>query len=360
MQARHLAEMGILHYKAEIERALAEYHKIPFEYEYVIVNKNKEINQASSQKKYYKELCEAVKKVELRRGPNNVIGSYVLIYNNNFNCSVAVNPPKELKLSVRSTGDIRGESKVINATVTLSPESTLNNPEVPGNIPQKPAYPENNWTSKVSIPNFDYINNSRAVKADDSTKKTTFETTAFVELNTNLNMPKKSIWKFNDHLIVIKNVTTETGGKDGSTLTVNKDFYIGGALDALSNHTIINAVNDFVVMGTAKFGTKSRLTIGGNALFNSGISELAPSATIIIEGNAYFKQSLGTVKSGASVCVRKDIFLWKQNKWEPYLATDVGYGGFKNNCGNTPKDPNQKQPGPYNWIILPEVNAKYM
>ena len=62
VQARHLAEMGVLHYKAEVKQTVDDYHQNAFEYVYI----NNEIDYDASEKKYYNELCDAVSSETLK------------------------------------------------------------------------------------------------------------------------------------------------------------------------------------------------------------------------------------------------------------------------------------------------------
>ena len=351
VQARHLAEMGVLHYKAKVHKRVKDYS----ENEFKVVMKDGKVDKAASLKKYYQGLCSATSSVDVVPESSS-IGSYKLV-KGGADCQSSL---EKMVLRVQSTGRVDGTSKIIDAEVTISSGKEYGNggsdgTDISGSLPQKPPYPENNWGNKPLITYLTDINNSNPAKVlyGIAVNKNPFETSAFVEIVGSVDMPKATYWSFNDHLLIAGDFKTNTGGNEDSTINVKKDFYIGGAFHHLSNHTNSNVGGDFIVMGDVAFGTKSNLSVKGNALFGWGISLVDTHAQIMIQENAYFKKPLGNVKNNANVCIKGEIFLWKNNDWAPYLPTDIGYDGFAKSCLGTSSGE------PFNWNVDSGVNAKY-
>ena len=175
----------------------------------------------------------------------------------------------------------------------------------------------------------------------------------------------KSDWTFKDHLLVSGSATINTAGSNLSSITVDSDFYIGGAFHT-NNHNKVNVGGNLLVMGDLDIGTNSEITVEGNALFDYKVSNVQPHAVVTIQKNAYFKNPLidskgkRVVHQNATFCVKGDIYLWKNNKWAPYLPTDPGYGGFEKSCiSYAPTNPDQQPGNIYNWLVQPPVNARY-
>lgn len=371
VQARHLAEMGIIHHKANIEEAVDLYHSKPFEFVYIKKKGNgnndddKIIDEEASKRKYFNELCNAVKNVSVSTYTTQ-LGTYIV--NGSLNCSMDSegNIPTKMIVNLESDGKSKDVTKKILAKVTISSggelgsgtdDSSIGEVKNPGEIPKKPDYPVSNWGTIPTVNNLDAIQNPKPAKVIHAiTSKNPFETTSFVEILGSADMEKKSNWTFNDHLIIGGSFKTNTGGKDASLLTVNKDLYVGGAFDHLSNHTKSIIRGNFIVKGDMRFGTKSQFMVGGNALFDYGISLVDTHAQVTINQNAYFKKPLGSVKTKANVCVKGDIFLWKNNQWAPYLPADSGYGGFDAKCIGTAPDNSGEI---YKWTVEPNLQAEY-
>lgn len=364
VQARHLAEMGVLHYQAEVDEKIKVYNgefkpvyskdKDGFEY----------LNVEESKEKYVRELCQDVHLGTLT-SEGTETGAYTVrdIEAKKVDCNTLTFDEKKVVIEVESIGTAKGTPKVIKAEVKITPEDTdgenggedSGNEWVPGGIPTKPKYPEGNWAQKPYIDNLDKIVNTDPAKVlRASTDQNPFETSAFVEL-VDFDMQKKSNWTFKDHLLVQGSATMKTAGSNLSTLTVEKDLYIGGAFHT-ENHNKVHVGGNLMVMGDVEIGTESKVTVNGNALFDYKVSKVQPHAKITIYQNAYFKQPLGKVNQNAEFCVKGDVFLWKDSSWAPYLATDTGYQGFSKSClGTSPTGPT----GIFEWGVQPDVNAKY-
>lgn len=336
VMARHFAEMGVLHYKTKVES--------------IVKDPSIQNNLSCA------DFPEAIEKpVE-----NNVSEYTVTLLAD----SVCESTEKQMIIKIKSEGKAKDEDKAkeIEATIFISNTSEVENEggteeesSSSGKVPQKPAYPEVNWTSKSAITDLDDINSANPSKVIyGMTTQEPFIANGFVEVLSAVDVNKESQWTFKDHLLVAGSFATSTTGNNVSTIAVNEDFYIGGALH-IKNHTIVNVGGDFIVMGDVDFGTKATLNVSGNALFDWKISNVAPHADITIHKNAYFKNSLGTVNNNANFCVKGDAFLWKENKWAPYLSTDQGYEGLTESClGTAINNPIQK-----NWKVLPGLNAIY-
>lgn len=361
VQARHLAEMGILYYKAGIDEAVKVYSNQPVEYKYAMVNGIQVINQEKTLRNYYSKLCTAVQVVGVpdykADSAISTGGSYKLT-NIDRDCQIRDSDPvpEKMELAVKSVGIMNGVEKSIDAKVTISSGSGSGggdgNLGTLGYLPQKPDYPAN-WPQKSNAETFDDIKDSNPTWVNHGkTKQNPFITSAFVEKVGGVMMPEKSDWTFKDNFLS-GDFNMSTSGKDKSSkLTVNKDFYINGTFYS-HNHTQVNVGRNFIVTGDVEFGTNFILNVGGNALFDWKVSKVQPDAKITIQKNAYFKNPLEKVNNNATFCVKGDIFLWKRNAWAPYLPTDAGYDGFAKSCLGTSTGE------PFNWVVDSGVNAEY-
>ncbi len=357
VQARHLAEMGVLHYKTLIDQRVMVFNADPNNYLKYKDKDKKIIDQEASRIAYCNNLYSKVSKFSVSvLSPPLETGSYST-KDINGGCNLDKN---EIVLFVTSNGSIKEKDNsdaVIDATITIAP---LNNGNGNDNIkldpfeqvPKKPTFSG----SKTQILTLDDIKNLKNVSVVYSqTNKNPFSTDAFVELLGSVDIQKKSNWAFNNNLIINGSLGMKTAGSNTSILDVENDLFIGGALHT-DNHNIINVDGNFMAMGRVNFGTKSVLNVGGNALFDSQIEVIDTHAEITIQQNAYFKKQITNVKNKASVCVKGDIYLWKNNQWSPYLPEDTGYDAFNKNCLRTSEPIGG---GLYNWLVHPNIEAEY-
>ncbi|WP_084246405.1 hypothetical protein [Planomicrobium okeanokoites] len=336
VKSRHLAEMGVLHYKTEVESIV----------------KNPSIKNSLSCSDFPEVLNEIIE---------SNVSEYTVRLQTDSVCDAT---DKQMIIKIISEGKAVDESKAkeIEATILISNRSqnendgeTGDDSTALGNVPQKPPYPEEDWVRKSAVTDLDDINSANPSKVIYGiTNQNPFIADGFVEVLGAVDVNKKSDWTFKNDLLVAGSFATSTAGKNVSTINIDEDFYIGGALH-IKNHTIVNVGSDFIVMGDVDFGTKAIFNISGNALFDWKVSNVEPHADITIQNNAYFKNPLGTVKNNANFCVKGTAFLWKGNKWEPYLSTDDGYEGFNESClGTSINNPGEKE-----WEVLPGLNAIY-
>ena len=248
VQARHLAEMGILHYKAEIDKAVKNYNAKDFVYVMKTINGVTEIDMDASLRKYYRELCQAAESTSII--PHTSTNGEYTVTKGMINCNPPANIPNEMVFDVKSIGVVDSVSKIIDAQVTVaSTNETVKKENVTGEIPKKPPYPEENWNSKFTIYDLDTIRSSPSKVEHGVTKKNPFVAQGFVELIGSLNINMKSDWTFKDHLLVSGSATMNTAGSNLSSITVDSDFYIGGAFHT-NNHNKVNVGGTYLSWAT--------------------------------------------------------------------------------------------------------------
>lgn len=342
-QARHLAEMGVVHYRTLIDQKVLSYNSNPTNY---LVYVNGKLDSKQSFIKYRNGL-ESILNVDLRE-INTELGKYKIVDNK------VQSFENKIELAFTSIGYVNsGLAKEINATLTISPITNESNSDINSEtelLPQKPLPPEN-MTSVFTLDDIKNLNSVSVKQA--STTKNPFTTSAFVNIENNINLPKKSIWTFNNHLLINGSLSMETSGNNFSTFSVNQDLFISGDLNTV-NHNLIQVGGNLSIKGNAKFGTKTELYVNGNAEFKK--IDLEPQVRITIQKDAFIYNPLINVKSKASVCVKGTAYLQKENKWKPYEPGDIGYNFLDKSClkSTQPSDPD-----PFNWIVLPNVNADY-
>ena len=135
VQARHLAEMGILHYKAEIDKAVKNYNAKDFVYVMKTINGVTEIDMDASLRKYYRELCQAAESTSII--PHTSTNGEYTVTKGMINCNPPANIPNEMVFDVKSIGVVDSVSKIIDAQVTVaSTNETVKKENVTGEIPK--------------------------------------------------------------------------------------------------------------------------------------------------------------------------------------------------------------------------------
>lgn len=350
-QSRHLAEMGILHYKADIDNAVLRFNSVPANY--MIYTAKGVVDQDKSFTKYKEGLCKIVSTIDVSSNVANInTGSYSFT-KEPINCKV-----DKIEQPFISHGQSKNGNKNIKATIIVAQSVNLDGgngtpPVLPGIPPQKPNSPAANAPRVNDLDDIRKDNGYKVVHG--TTSKDPFTTSAAIELLGSVDMNKKSTWIFGDNLLIGGSFSMKTAGNNLSTLTVNNDFYIGGSFHT-DNHNSIIVSGNFIVMGNSNYGTKSSLQVNGNALFGSIVEVVDTHATITIEKDAYFQNPVRNIKNNANFCVKGRLFLWKNNKWVPYLPTDIGYSDFNQNCIGSSQGGSGNL---FEWGVLPEVNPDY-
>ena len=233
VQARHYAEMGVLHYQAAIKKELKD-------------NQNEIHNKDG--------FCSTIEGLPTTFEESNYqISSSNCTYEN-----------EEITISFNSEG-YAGINKVEEIEATISIEKQTG-------PPIKPTAPEDANINWPTCPE----NNSHGQECNDIVPKFTV-----VE---NISM-KRGDLKFEDHLIV--NSLTVEGGNE-ALLTVKKDLYIQNSLKAL-NHACIVVQGNLTILNSIEAGNKIYIFVYGDANFPLSIKMAKPNADIFVLGDVYIE-----------------------------------------------------------------------
>lgn len=291
VQARHQAEMGLLHYKLEIKDEIKKYSFV----------KGKNETKEKALERSRNELCDIISAIEPPFNLNN--GSKYATKRKDI-CGKS--PDGGVFLELSSEGTSNKTSKLITGTASFTPPNIID--EVDGGIiPGKPQLPEG------ENPQPELPNNDSAVD---------------VEVNGPV-ITKKETQSFGGSLVINKapnnQKTFEVEGGNGYNLTVAKDFYIGGDFHS-QNHSCITVKGDLTILGKSYLGNKSVIVVYGNAYFEA-IPELQnDNSKIYVAGNTFLgkppeKTANYKKKPSFGDCKKPDDFKYPYEPENPYPST---------------------------------------
>lgn len=310
VQARHLAEMGLLHYKAEVKDKIKDY-------KFTLMSGEKE-NEAIERSRIY--LCQEITKLKLPilLGENGKYTTSDRIING---CSPG--STGEIKISLRSTGEsINGTDKIVDASIEITPpqinvgNKNPSNPEVPKDDEakgeDKGLYTVKNGPLKIDNEDleFDNLVIKRSLTETDSNKKDERQTLQF-----------------------------GPGSKKGDKkyLKIKENLIVEGTIYS-HNHACIYVKGDMTVKGNMYLNNKSIVLVYGNAYFKGEV-KTHTNAKIFVAGNAY-----------------KGINQLPTDDYETF-------SGFNDKCKALPDwpDPNTYQPDTkqYSWMLEEELSPYY-
>ncbi|WP_422123000.1 hypothetical protein DHX103_14840 [Planococcus sp. X10-3] len=301
VQARHQAEMGLLHYQAEVKKKVEEYKFTRS------TGEKKDAALARSRT----ELCQQIKEVELPKimGDN---GEYTISDRVIDGCSE--NATGEIKISLQSTGEsTNGVEKIVDGSIEMRPPVM----EVDNEVPLEPEIPENNDSDDDEDAGYTKMDGPFVIR-DENLE---FNTLVINTSPTDTHSDKKD-----------RGQTLQFGSGKGEYLTINKDLYVGGTIHS-QNHSCIYVRGNMTVTGNLYFNTQSSIIVLGNAYFG-GVIDLHTNADLYVAGNTY----IGTNKDLTNI-YRNNI-------------------NFQDKCGNLPDWPNT-EPNEYRWETNDELNPYY-
>lgn len=352
IQARHLAEMGVQHYKAELQNLVKTYNSEPSNY--MAYKTTGEVDYGKSIQNYKNGLCSITPTVKVNKKEISVQTGVYQVSAQSPLCS-----QDKIEISITSTGNSTQTKKIVAANLTIASNTNETEPSIPSGSesdskpPKKPSFQD----SVNTVSTLDDVGKNPSYKVIFGlTNKNPFSTQAAIELLGAVDMNKKSTWTFYNQLLINGSFTMKTAGINLSSLTVQKDFYIGGAFHT-ENHNELKVSGNLLVMGQSNFGTDSSVIVDGDALFDELIEGVQPHANILIGRNAYFKKPLENVNQNANVCVKGGIYLWKNNNWATYLPSDRGYSSFNKSCLGTSTENNGGSL--IAWDVLQDIKAEY-
>lgn len=154
VQARHLAEMGVEHYKAAVKEKVNIFNDEPIEKKYKIENDKSVYDHDATMKNHISKLCNIIVNVKSAEHLSNILenvtttGVYSVEEDDDFlPCDGITGSTTQLVFDIVSTGNASGTPKVIEAEVVVntfvddgSGGGLAPNPDDEGN---KNPYPEN-------------------------------------------------------------------------------------------------------------------------------------------------------------------------------------------------------------------------
>lgn len=309
VQARHYAEMGLLHYQVLIDDVIKEY-------KFTATKAGADTATSNSRV----ELCNKIRTIGTVE-KTHINGSYKVPTAELTGCSPT--DKGKINISMKSSGEVvTGGVKLVEGNMSVAPPviSATEAELVTG--PPIPAKPVNN-TGKPTV----------------TTPPTSGVVNDFVEINGPFDINRSS-YHFQSFIInspVANDALTVSGGNNGDTLKVEKDLYITGRVSS-QNHICIYV--------------QGNLTILGNV-------DLGPHSLILVYGDAYIK---GTVqlKNTSKIHVIGDTYIGDSKK----LTTAYKeFPGYTNNCVRDIKWPDPvevAQTGKeYKWNLDSDLNAIY-
>lgn len=294
VQARHFAEMGLVHYKSNASIAIDLYNEkineIKTERDKDLDDKIKEINAETESICGKLENDEFIEPININ-DPNYEIESVKCVTNTSYTlASITVNSKGKsiqgkdvivgLDLSITLPGILALESKNTDSGKTGNTGNGVSNTP-----PAMPLPPENginkDWpcTDKqcsAIVSNFTDVSNT-VIKAKICNGNGNVKDLA----KGNTLCIQKGNLLFEDSLIMNNFIV---GGGNGLKLIVEKDFYIKGKFH-IQNHACIAVQGNFTSLYPTSFGTHSYLTIYGDAHFKA--VNLHQNSSISVKGDVY-------------------------------------------------------------------------
>jgi len=366
VQARHQAEMGILHYKAEVEKIVKGYNGAGVEGEKV--------------EDYLKGFCESIYIEEINSPINVGIGTYMVdgMDNKPLICGSLSSDTTEITLKVKSIGRTsQGTSKTIEADITVSQNDGMDG--------------ENNGNGSIVAPPSIEENYSGKLIEINEIPESGLNTPDSYKINKEKGEVNNVDWKLGGSLLFTKSTDFNVNKNSISDIQIGKDFSlkISKIGHGMSNQTTIsvgqNFTNDgsltignghdsnvkmqvggnFTTKGTHEygrnFGSDVEIVIGGNftgtgsPLIGSGIEK---KVCIVVHGDIEFPL--------VNVIGNSQLYVLGKSKttWNGHVYNEGHKFGKQDlNCpvGGIPADPETSQPPTTEpeWIVMPNVNADY-
>jgi hypothetical protein len=269
VQARHQAEMGVLHYKAEVNEMLVA-HNVALKR---IGKEEKNVEKLkallSSQNKAF---CSELAKKTTTKSLTNERYTVKLkdkVGVKDTGCEYDEND-KIIKLTVNSLGEagLAGKAEIDADLFMYLPklDFTMVGKDNGGSgttppTPEKPAEVNTIWPCTDN-------------KCEDIISKYTKVTDAVMKMGS---------LKFEDHLVV-NNFRAEGG--NGAHLTIAKDFYVENMI-SVQTHACIAVQGNLTVKNTIESKNKLFIFVYGNAYLPSNINLTSSNNDIYVSGNVY-------------------------------------------------------------------------
>lgn len=254
VQARHQAEMGLLHYHADLVNKVKNYS----------FTKNSGESNGNSIKRSRYELCEKIKSVSAAPDSASAV-KYVVNTLSVSGCNSTTSNEKII-VSVNSKGIVNKTEKDVKGTISLQPPVVTDTTGIPVKPVKPPGIP---ITDQNQMPNIGNYYQHVEVNGTFTTKKEQHHFESFV-----INMENKN------------DAALKVGGGSKDIIKVEKDFYIGGRIES-QNQVCIYVKGNLTVLGSTYLGNKSVIVVYGDASFKSIVEIQNNNAGIYVVGNTY-------------------------------------------------------------------------
>lgn len=145
VQARHLAEMGVMHYQSKVEEDVDVFtsNKSNYEVYDLVTNRDnstrKVLNIEKTKEKYIRGICQIVH-IDDEHSIGHVLntGEYKVKRTTDINCLNLTSKTEEIQVSIESMGIADSVEKTIEATIRVAPLSDHPNEENEGDKDPEP------------------------------------------------------------------------------------------------------------------------------------------------------------------------------------------------------------------------------
>lgn len=286
VQARHYAEMGLLHYQALVEETVELYK---------FTATQSGATTALSRSRL--ELCTKIKNIGSiqKTGEGS---SYKVPLAGLTGCSSG--DSGKITVTMKSTGIAEsGTAKLVEGSMEVTPPVIVASEVNPVTGPLIPAKPVNT-TGQAPITSYPPSGDVRGFVEIDgpfTIRRTSYHFESFV-----INSTPSA------------NALIAGGGNSGDTIKIEKDLYIGGGVFS-KNHICIYVQGNLSIMGNVDLGPHSLILVYGDAYIRGSVIT-NPNAKIHVIGNTYvgasktltnaYKNFQGYTNSCASVVTWPD------------------------------------------------------
>ena len=313
VQARHQAEMGLLHYQATLKEEVINYSFV----------KNSGESNENALKRSRVEMCNKLKVIKVQSDASSTV-KYDVKVPVMSGCE-SLSTSEKIVITVNSVGTSnQSTEKIVKGTLTLEPPKVTDSTGVP--------------TKPESPPGVPVIGNK-----EDLEKELEEDT----EIHKHVVIDGPFVTRKEQHFFESFVINTKTTSEDALTvgpgskdvIEVEKDFYVGGKIDA-KNHVCIYVRGNLTVMGETILNNKSVIVVYGNAHFKTTPDDKHSNAGIFVVGDTYINNIKKPANDYKKFNVANSDCSMPQN-WE---------------------DPKNVVPGTtrYYWETIEELNPEYL
>lgn len=354
VQARHLAEMGVMHYQAAVEEVVHTHNqKEPVKY-YIGSGENRRLDEKKTREEHTKKICNAITEIAPPIYENSPTYKYIVEIKEKTPLQCKASTP-EIAIEINSEGTSNETTRLIAAKINVmsldfetdpggdNNDGNNGNDGENGEDIEKPTDEEDEEYEFISsFPNGSFTKEKNvkftgAGQIEGGTIEAKFKKN--FEINASLTIGRLN----NDHIKIF--VGRDFKGFDS--------LNIGGGWDSLYEFIV---ARDFYQQGS--------FTLNRQKNFDSRVDE----NKLIVCGNAYLSQEPNLAHHEDLFLVQGTVYNYdgtqkRSNQYKP-KNTAFDFGKY---CSNTQPNPDPvPNPDPslptsdsYNWEVQPDVNADY-